>query len=90
MPWSRRSRTRAIGPAVDSGDRYLLTAFGKPERVVTCDCSRSNDPSLVQTIFLLNDSALRGRIDGGGWMQQLRQQQQNGLQRRRDGWPPTR
>ena len=27
-----------------------------PDRVVTCDCSRSNDPSLVQTIFLLNDA----------------------------------
>ncbi len=67
---------RAIGPAVGGGDRYLLIAFGVPDRVVTCDCSRSNDPSLVQTIFLLNDANLRGRIDNGGWIQQLRQQQQ--------------
>ena len=66
---------RAIGPVVDKGDRYLLVAFGKPERVVTCDCSRSNEPSLVQTIFLLNDATLRARIDAGGWIQQLRQQQ---------------
>ncbi len=73
--------TRAIGPAVDAGDRYLLTAFGRPERVVTCDCSRSSDPSLVQTIFLLNDAALRGHIDGGGWIQQLRQQRQSGVGR---------
>ncbi len=69
---------RAIGPALDKGDRYLLVAFGKPDRVVTCDCSRSNEPSLVQTVFLLNDAALRGRIDAGGWMQQVRQQIQPG------------
>ena len=69
---------RAIGPGVDKGDRYLLIAFGKPDRVVNCDCTRSNDPSLVQTVFLLNDAALRGRIDGGGWMQQVRQELQHG------------
>jgi hypothetical protein len=67
--------TRAIGPAPNAGDRYLLVAFGRPERVVTCDCARSNDASLVQTIFLLNDAALRGRIENGGWVQQLRKQQ---------------
>jgi hypothetical protein len=72
----RDVENRAIGPAPNAGDRYLLVAFGKPERVITCDCARSNDASLVQTIFLLNDSALRGRIDNGGWVQQLRQQQQ--------------
>ncbi len=76
---------RAIGPAINNGDRYLLVAFGKPDRVVTCDCSRSNDPSLVQTIFLLNDSALRGRIDNGGWIQQLRQQQQQFRQQQKGG-----
>ena len=65
---------RAIGSAFDRGDKYLLIAFGQPDRMVTCDCSRSNDPSLVQTIFLLNDAALRGRIEGGGWMQQVRDQ----------------
>ena len=63
---------RAIGSAFDRGDRYLLTAFGMPDRVVTCDCSRSNEPSLVQTVFLLNDATLRGRIESGGWMQELR------------------
>jgi hypothetical protein len=73
---------RAIGPAVGGGDRYLLVAFGVPDRTVTCDCSRSNDPSLVQTIFLLNDAALRGRIDNGGWVQQLRQQQSRGQQQK--------
>jgi hypothetical protein len=67
---------RAIGPDLQRGDRYLLIAFGIPDRTVTCDCSRSSDPSLVQTIFLLNDAALRGRIENGGWIQQVRQQQQ--------------
>jgi hypothetical protein len=81
----RDIETRAIGPAPNAGDRYLLVAFGKPERVVTCDCARSNDASLVQTIFLLNDAALRGRIENGGWVQQLRQQQQRRQQNMRQG-----
>jgi hypothetical protein len=34
---------------------YALSVFGKPKRETPCDCERSNEPSLLQTVFLRND-----------------------------------
>jgi hypothetical protein len=49
--------------------RYLLTVFGKPDRVNNCDCERSNDASLLQTLFLQNDGEIQGLLDRpGGWL----------------------
>ena len=70
---------RAIGPSTDKLDRYMLVAFGKPDRIVTCDCERSNDPTLVQTVFMLNDGALRGKIENGSWVRELRQIREKGV-----------
>ncbi len=43
----------------DRNDRnasaYALRIFGRSVRESNCDCDRSNDPSLLQTVFLLND-----------------------------------
>jgi len=36
------------------GDR-LLTAFGKPQRILACDCERSNETTLKQALLLLGD-----------------------------------
>ena len=47
---------------------YLLSVFGKPERVENCDCERSNDPSLLQTLFLQNDNDVLTLLDRpSGW-----------------------
>jgi hypothetical protein len=48
---------RAIGASVLANipGSFALTVFGKPARAVTCDCERSNDPSLSQSIYLQND-----------------------------------
>ncbi len=70
---------RAIGPGVDVPQKgksakgnYVLTAFGKPIRATNCDCERSSDPSLLQTIYLRNDSELYGLIDrSSGWLRQV-------------------
>jgi hypothetical protein len=32
---------------------YSLGIFGRPDRVTTCDCERSNDPTLLQSLFFL-------------------------------------
>src|SRR5207249_4140536 len=48
------------------GDSYFLTLFGKPARVANCDCERSADPTLLQTLFTRNDPSLLQRIDGSG------------------------
>jgi hypothetical protein len=81
--------TRAIGPLgaapfVSPGkpqlsvDTYFLKLFGKPNRENNCDCARSSEPTLLQTLFTRNDQNLLIRIDGRGkntssWIAELRQ-----------------
>lgn len=63
-------RARQIGfPEVTRGGAgtYALKLFGKPAREQVCDCERSAEPSLLQTIFVRNDAealALFDRKDG--------------------------
>lgn len=37
---------------------YTLSVFGRSIRESNCDCDRSSEPSLLQTVFLLNDRAV--------------------------------
>ncbi len=37
---------------------YALSVFGRSIRESNCDCDRSSDPSLLQTVFLLNDKSV--------------------------------
>ncbi len=38
---------------------YALSVFGRNVRESNCDCDRSSEPSLLQTVFLVNDSAVQ-------------------------------
>ncbi|MCS7022444.1 MAG: DUF1549 and DUF1553 domain-containing protein [Gemmataceae bacterium] len=49
LPAPPLSRRNADGPA----ERFLKT-FGKPDRLLTCECERSNDPHLLQAFQLLS------------------------------------
>jgi len=50
---------------------YALMVFGRPVRLTNCDCERSTDPSLLQTIYLHNDQELLKSLGESGWMQEL-------------------
>ena len=51
---------------------YVMSLFGKPTRLTNCDCERSNEASLLQSIFLRNDAAIYTFIDStDGWIKQL-------------------
>lgn len=77
---------RAIGPngngvygqnggnAKKGGDNYALTIFGKPARESNCDCERTTDPTLLQTIYIRNDPSLLQRVEGNrsAWIEELR------------------
>ena len=70
---------RAIGPMGNSRaqrEGYAATVFGENKRDTNCDCARSNEPNLLQAIFLQNDDrellALLERRDG--WLSELRGQ----------------
>jgi len=70
--------TRAIG--VSSGfagareaGSYAVNLFGKPARTINCDCERSAEPSLLQTVYLRNDPEVLKLLDRkDGWLQQVR------------------
>lgn len=48
---------------VPKRQRYVLQTFGQPSRQVACDCDRNNQPSLTQTLYLINDQELASLID---------------------------
>ncbi len=49
-----------------------MKLFGKPERAVACDCERSSEPSLLQTVYLRNDGELLGLLDRkDGWLKEV-------------------
>ena len=64
----------SISGKIKGGDRYALTTFGKPSRNMNCDCERTIDPTLLQTIYTRNDPALLRLVDDkrDGWLHELR------------------
>ncbi|MFG0240765.1 MAG: DUF1553 domain-containing protein, partial [Gimesia chilikensis] len=74
---------RAIGIAA-SGVRnralrdkqYALTIFGRSTRESNCDCDRSVDPSLLQTMYIKNDNDVYSAINrsNSSWLFQVGQQ----------------
>jgi hypothetical protein len=50
---------------------YALEVFGQSIRETNCDCDRSDSPSLLQSIYLRNDSEIYDRLaDKNGWVTQ--------------------
>jgi hypothetical protein len=57
--------TRAIEVApsrLTGPEAYPLTIFGRPQRQQNCDCERSAQPSLPQTLYLFNDAEVLAKI----------------------------
>ncbi len=52
IPGVHKKRPRDQPPQL--GDRFLKT-FGKPERILACDCERSNETTLKQAFSLIGD-----------------------------------
>ncbi len=58
---SERAMTMAGASAQNKGGKnalsnYALTVFGRSIRESNCDCDKSSDPSLLQTVFIRNDA----------------------------------
>jgi hypothetical protein len=43
----------------------VFRVFGRPVRATTCECERPSEPALPQTLYLMSDPALLGKITGG-------------------------
>jgi hypothetical protein len=43
----------------------IFRTFGRPARTTTCDCERSAEPAVPQTLFLMSDPALLKKLAAG-------------------------
>jgi hypothetical protein len=46
-----------------SGDSYFLKTFGRPERVITCECERTADPSMTQVLDISNGDTINQKLE---------------------------
>jgi hypothetical protein len=53
---------RALQLADSSVKSYFLKTFGRNQRAITCECERSNQPSIVQALHLSNGNTLNGKL----------------------------
>jgi len=49
-------------PGLQNGGTFLKT-FGKPDRLLTCECERSDTTTLAQAFQLINGEAIREKIE---------------------------
>lgn len=54
--------TRAIQLYDSAVDSYFLKTFGRNDRAITCECERSDEPSLVQVLHLANGDTLNKKL----------------------------
>jgi hypothetical protein len=41
---------------------YFLSTFGRPVREFTCECERTEEPNVTQTLHLANGESLNGKL----------------------------
>ena len=44
---------------------YFLTVFGRPDSSSSCECERSSDASLAQSLHLLNSKDIQSKLSSG-------------------------
>lgn len=54
--------TRALELPDNNFSSYFLEVFGRPEGSMACECERTNEPSLAQSLHLLNSIGLQNKV----------------------------
>lgn len=57
--------TLAVQLPTGDGNSYFLTVFGKPQMESACECERSAEANLAQSLHLLNSSEVQGKLSAG-------------------------
>jgi hypothetical protein len=57
--------TRAVQLPDTAVNSYFLTVFGRPEGASACECERSGEANLAQSLHLLNSGEVQGKLSGG-------------------------
>ncbi|HSI12062.1 MAG TPA: DUF1553 domain-containing protein [Chthoniobacter sp.] len=69
----KRNANKGIGDSYPMGYRalqlpdshtvsYFLNSFGRPNRVSTCECERTNEPSMAQALHIANGDTLNQKL----------------------------
>ncbi|MBL8890024.1 MAG: DUF1553 domain-containing protein [Planctomycetaceae bacterium] len=54
--------TRAVSLPDTSFSSYFLTVFGQPESTTACECERSQEATLAQSLHLLNSKEMQAKL----------------------------
>lgn len=54
--------TRAIQLHDSAIESYFLKTFGRNSRAITCECERSDEPSMVQVLHVANGDTINGKL----------------------------
>ena len=54
--------TRAIQLHDSAVESYFLKTFGRNSRAITCECERSDEPSMVQVLHVANGYTINGKL----------------------------
>jgi hypothetical protein len=54
--------TRAVQLPDNGFNSYFLTVFGRPESSSACECERSSEANLAQSLHLLNSGEIQGKL----------------------------
>jgi hypothetical protein len=57
--------TRAVQLPDNGFNSYFLTVFGRPESSSACECERSSEANLAQSLHLLNSGEIQGKLTSG-------------------------
>lgn len=58
--------TRSLELPDANVNSYFLKSFGRPERIITCECERSSEPTMVQVLHLSNGDTLNQKLAAAG------------------------
>ncbi len=59
------SNMRAVQLPDSGGMNYFLTVFGRPQAESACECERSSEANLAQSLHLLNSNEVQGKLAAG-------------------------
>ncbi|MFO1063559.1 MAG: DUF1549 and DUF1553 domain-containing protein [Pirellulales bacterium] len=65
QPATTTAERRAVYRSEVPSRAGFLTAFGKPNRLLVCECERSSDTSLGQSLILVNGVETRDKLSAG-------------------------
>jgi hypothetical protein len=73
----KRNANKGLGNTYPTGYRamqlpdtntanYFLNSFGRPDRKQTCECERTNEPSMAQALHLANGDTVNAKLSAKG------------------------